>query len=74
MSYDENRISDLIDGGLEKQKEEIDCFDKGLDRYLNEGIDYTTTPLSKMNIDDAKQFASDSYHTGWWDAKRFFEK
>ena len=34
MSYDENRMSDLIDGGLEKQKEEIAYFDKGLDHFL----------------------------------------
>lgn len=61
MSYEENRMSDLIDGGIQSRKE----YDEALEEYLREGINYNATPVKMCNKEDLEQLAADSFFEGY---------
>lgn len=61
MSYDENRISDLIDGGLQNLEE----YQKELEQYLKEGINYNATPIKMCKKENLEQLAADSFFEGY---------
>lgn len=61
MSYDENRISDLIDGGFQDLEE----YKKELEEYLKEGINYNATPIQMCKKENLEQLAADSFFEGY---------
>lgn len=61
MSYDENRISDLIDGGIQDRKE----YEDALEEYLREGINYNATSVRMCKKENLEQLAADSFFEGY---------
>jgi hypothetical protein len=43
----------------------MDNYDKLLEVYLEDGINYEANTIKKADIDDLKQLAADSYFYGW---------
>ena len=55
-------------------KEEIDHFESASEKYLNEGINYSANTIKKADQGDLEQLASDSFETGWNEARDFYKK
>jgi len=61
-----------MDGKL--SKEEIDHFENVSEKYLNEGINYSANTIKRADQEDLEQLASDSFETGWNEARDFYKK
>lgn len=53
-------------------KEEEKVYEKELDYYLENGIDYYANTIIKADNGDLEQLSADSFHEGWNKAKEYF--
>jgi len=52
--------------------EQNKAFEKELEEYLSEGIDYQANTIMKADKGDLEQLSADSFHTGWYKAIEYF--
>ena len=55
-------------------KEETKAYDKELEEYLSEGIDYHANTIMKADKGDLEQLSADSFHAGWLKAMEYREE
>ena len=53
-------------------EKETKQYDKELEEYLEEGINYGANTIKNADHGDLEQLAADSFHTGWYKAMEYF--
>ena len=53
-------------------EEETKAFEKELEVYLREGINYQANTIKKADRGDLEQLSADSFHTSWYKAMEYF--
>lgn len=53
-------------------EKETKAYDKEVEKYLKEGINYHANTIKKADQDDLEQLAADSFHEGWYKALEYF--